>query len=109
MGVTLVLVLISGGLGTDNRAMTPRTRSAVRRSARALSHAMTARCDWLSCEATAARLADSRNPDGTVTVWYLCSGCAEIVKITSTSLRTTTPPRTSTLARMSPAGPMYAA
>ena len=109
MGVTLVLVLMSGGLGTDNRAITPRTRPAVRRSARATSHAMTARCDCRSYEATAARLADRRNPDGTVTVWYQCSGCAEIVKITSTTLRSTAPPRTSTLARMSPAGPMYAA
>ena len=44
--------------------------------------------DCLSCKATvtAERLAERRNPDGTVTAWYLCSCCAKIATITSTPL-----------------------
>ena len=66
--------------------------------ARPLGNAMTTQGDCLFCEVTvtAERLAERRNPDGTVTVWYLCSRCAKITTITSMPLG------------MSPISPMYA-
>ena len=79
--------------------MTGNQFSAARRSIGApVANAMTPLHYCLSCDArlTVERLAERRNPDGTVTAWYLCSRCAKVAKITSTPIR------------MSPASPMYA-